>query len=80
MGQLLSFHGVPPVRPHQAVRSGTCSTATANSTSGRKWIQPPRPLEMNGRQFKDYNFNQLRLFAEGLSCLSKRALARRRLS
>jgi hypothetical protein len=40
----------------------------ANGLNSYKWTNPNRPLEMNGPQFKDYNFNQLRLYAEGLSC------------
>jgi hypothetical protein len=40
----------------------------ANGLNSYKWTSPNRPLEMNGPQFKDYNFNQLRLYAEGLSC------------
>jgi hypothetical protein len=39
-----------------------------NGLNSYKWISPARPLEMNGPQFKDYNFNQLRLSAEGLPC------------
>ena len=40
----------------------------ANGLNSFKWTNPARPLEMNGPQFKDFNFNQLRLFAEGLAC------------
>ena len=40
----------------------------ANGLNSFKWTSPARPLEMGGPQFKDYNFNQLRLFAEGLAC------------
>ncbi|HXN25327.1 MAG TPA: hypothetical protein VOA41_21560 [Candidatus Dormibacteraeota bacterium] len=39
-----------------------------NGLNSYKFISPSRPEEMHGPQFKDYNFNQLRLSAEGLAC------------
>jgi hypothetical protein len=39
-----------------------------NGLNSFKWTNPARPLEIAGPQFKDYNFNQLRLIAEGMPC------------
>ena len=47
---------------------GFPGTNQANGLNSYQWTVPARPLEINGSQFKDYNFNQLRLFAEGLPC------------
>jgi hypothetical protein len=40
----------------------------ANGLNSYKWVVPNRSQEMNGPQFKDYNFNQLRILAEGQPC------------
>ncbi len=39
-----------------------------NGVNSYKWISPNHASAMNSPQFQDYNFNQLRLFAQGLSC------------
>jgi hypothetical protein len=48
--------------------AGNPGTNQANGLNSYVWVNPARPMEINGPQFKDYNFNQLRIFAENISC------------
>ena len=40
----------------------------ANGLNSYRWISPNHASAMNSPQFHDYNFNQLLIFAQGLSC------------
>lgn len=44
------------------------ATNYVNGVNSYKWVSPNHASAMNSPQFQDYNFNQLRLFAQGLSC------------